>query len=216
MHHNRQTSAASLSSAAVAPATAGQRRASTRKPLTSFSTLTISNRNWKLLEIPATPTKHSPDAFSNRNENTQTWGRHSCLRNAAHISMNCARTAPTQRVAQAGVGLCAVVSRAFEKRPSSRGPFTGRRISLRFPSLNPHSSSVTSTHPEVGEAARLGRSTTLSNRHWKRLEIPVTHTKQSPAPILIDTENALFHLESSAPELHTPGPNRPATPPPLC
>ncbi len=39
---------------------------------------------------------------------TQEWGRHSCLRNAAHPSLNCARTTVTRRVAQAGVGLCAV------------------------------------------------------------------------------------------------------------
>src|SRR5580704_1858476 len=187
--------------------------ASTRLPAEN----TISNRHSMRLEIAVTHTKQTPDPFLIDTENApfrttpRTWGSQFWLRNEAHPSLQCVSSPSPRTVAQAGVGLCAFGSRAFEKRPSSRGPFTGRRISLRFPSLNPHSSSVTSTDPEVGEAARLGRSTTLSNRHWKRLEIPVTHTKQSPAPILIDTENALFHLESSAPELHTPGPNRPAT-----
>jgi hypothetical protein len=31
----------------------------------------------------------------------------------------------------------------------------------------------------------------ISNRHWKRLEIAVTHRKQSTDPFLIDNENAL-------------------------
>jgi hypothetical protein len=42
-------------------------------------------------------------------------------------------------------------------------------------------------------------TTPISNRHWMRLEIAVTHTKQTPDPFLIDTENALFSVVRAAP-----------------
>ncbi len=85
------------------------------------------------------------------------------------FSMNGARGAATHRVAQAGVGLCAFVSRAFEKRPSSRGPFTGRRISLLFHPARPHPrnpfSNRSARRLEMPESYTKQRTDTLSNRH---------------------------------------------------
>jgi hypothetical protein len=108
------------------------------------------------------------------------WGRHSCLRNHNPRTMNCAPTHATQIVAQAGVGLCAsavdvAFACAFDSPPltSSRGPFTGRRISLRFDSRsNPN---VTAT-PVVSHS-------TISNRSARRLEMPETYTKQRTDPL---------------------------------
>src|SRR5580704_2031008 len=74
--------------------------------------LIISNRSDPRLELPETYTKQRTDTLSNRHKFThRAWGRHSCLRNAAHPSMPCASSALPRRVAQAGVGLCAFVSR---------------------------------------------------------------------------------------------------------
>ncbi len=103
----------------------------------------------------------------------KSWGRHPCLLNAAHPSMNCARTTSTQKVAQAGVGLCAVVPRAFEKRPSSRGPFTGRRISVRSGFEAPR---IVTAHPVATHLI-------ISNRSARRLELPETYTKQRTGPL---------------------------------
>jgi hypothetical protein len=55
----------------------------------------ISNRNWNLLEIVVTPTKHAPASSSNRNKNTLlrvTWGSHSCLHYHNSFPPICART----------------------------------------------------------------------------------------------------------------------------
>jgi hypothetical protein len=114
------------------------------------------------------PSAHAPS----ERDRAHAWGSRFRLLNAAHTPLNCARTSPTRRVAQAGVGLCAFVSGAFEKRPSSRGPFTGRRISLRFPSA----SSPTITIEPV--ATQL----IISNRSARRLELPETYTKQTTPP----------------------------------
>ncbi len=156
----------------------------TRAPAASPSTtpshlrIKLSNRQWKGLEIAVTHTKQTPDPFLIDNENApfratpRTWGRHSCLRNEAHTPLNCARTTSPRRVAQAGVGLCAFVSRAFATRPSSRGPFTGRRISLRVrfePTLLP------AAHPVATQLI-------ISNRSARRLEMPESYTKQRTAP----------------------------------
>jgi catechol 2,3-dioxygenase-like lactoylglutathione lyase family enzyme len=168
----------------------------------------ISNRNWKLLEIVVTPTKHSPTHISNRNENTRAWSRSSCLRNDAHTSMNWASATSTPRVAQAGVGLCpsavAVASASvFPPSTSSRGPFTGRRLSLRIcPPQFGHAPDVQArpvAPVAAGQRSALTRQLLTwrrqpapSNRHWKGLEIAATPTKQSSKTFLIDNENALF------------------------
>jgi hypothetical protein len=225
MHHNRQTSAASLSSAAVAPATAGQRRASTRKPLTSFSTLTISNRNWKLLEIPATPTKHSPDPISNRNKNSGIaceFGKpqirtEECQRHSERAGAGCSPTPP--KISPTPETLPGpLIRRLTPVDAGSRLSRSGRLRSARHRAVNsagfrltptqpaPTGSSVVKLGPSSARtlilffsrrrtACAAGYSTTyptvISNRHWKRLEIAVTHTKQSTDPFLIDNENAL-------------------------
>jgi hypothetical protein len=150
-------------------------------PAPPISSPRISNRHWKGLEIAVNSTKHSPDLISNRQKNKYSWGRYSCLRNAAHTSMICARTSAPRRVAQAGVGRCAVVSRAFDKHPSSslpsckakRDPFTGRRLSLRLLSVSPRPL----TSPPV--ATQL----IISNRSARRLELPETYTKQRTDPL---------------------------------
>jgi hypothetical protein len=159
----------------------------------------ISNRNFSQLETRATHRKHSPDAKSNRNFRStnshpwERWGRHSCLRNAAefgrsrihaeecqrhdevpHTPLNCARTLSTQRVTQAGVGLCAVaVASAPPPLTSSRGPFTGRRISLR----------VAAVTPRTLTAAPVVSHLIISNRSTRRLELPETYTKQRTDPL---------------------------------
>ncbi len=101
------------------------------------------------------------------------WGSQFWLRNEAHTRMSCASPTSTHRVAQAGVGLCAFVSRAFEKRPSSRGPFTGRRISLRVLVV---SSRTLTTAPVVSQLI-------VSNRSARRLELPESYRKQTTAPL---------------------------------
>ncbi len=131
---------------APTPASADQRRNLPPHP-------PISNRHWMRLEIAATSTKHSLDLISNRHKNTVSWGRHSCEFAAnpqihteecqwhdevPHPFLNGVGTTSTRRVAQAGVGLCVVASPLLT---SSRGPFTGRRISL--PPSSPASTRTT-------------------------------------------------------------------------
>ena len=55
------------------------------------------------------------------------------------------------------------------------------------------------TRARTAASTRLPAENTFSNRHWMRLEIAVTHTKQTPDPFLIDTENALFSVVRAAP-----------------
>ncbi len=142
----------------------------------SVSKTTISNRNFSRLEFPATHRKHSPDPKSNRNFRSTippgAWGRHFCPRNAAHTPMPSARTASSRSVIQAGVGLCAVAF-AFPPLTSSRGPFTGRRISLRFESQPRR---TLAAEPAVSQLI-------ISNRSARRLEMPETYRKQTTAPL---------------------------------
>ncbi len=63
---------------------------------TSTPVTAISNRNWKLLGISVTHTKHSPGPVSNRNKNTFAWGSQFWLRNAARTRLNCACTSDTR------------------------------------------------------------------------------------------------------------------------
>ncbi len=121
----------------------------------------ISNRNFSQLETRVTHRKHSPDPKSNRNFRStishtwETWGSLFWLRNVAefgrsrihaeecqrhdevpHTPLNCARTASTQRVTQAEVGLCAfapppLTSSSLPSSEAKGGPFTG------LPSLFP-------------------------------------------------------------------------------
>jgi hypothetical protein len=138
--------------------------ASTRLPAEN----TISNRHSMRLEIAVTHTKQTPDPFLIDTENApfrttpRTWGSQFWLRNEAHPSLQCVSSPSPRTVAQAGVGLCAFGSRAFEKRPSSRGPFTGRRISLRFLSAP---SFTLATEPVATQLI-------ISNRSARRLEMP--------------------------------------------
>src|SRR5580698_6829106 len=134
-------------------------------PAHTHSSARISNRNWKLLEIAVTPTKHSPDPVSNRNKNTHAWGRHSCLRNATRTQMNCARTISILDCGGAATALPPAATRA--------------RKSLVHLVRSPRSA--------------------ISNRQRKGLEIAVTHTKQSPAPFLIDNENHPSRLQKEPP-----------------
>jgi hypothetical protein len=139
----------------------------------------ISNRQWKGLEIAVTHTNKTPNPFLIDNENApsrvtpRTWSRHSCLRDAPYPIPLCARTTPARRVAQAGVRLCAVVSRAFEIRPSSTVPFMGRGISLR----------VFSVLPRTLTAAPVATQLIISNRSARRLEMPESYTKQRTDPL---------------------------------
>src|SRR5580698_1883995 len=170
-------------------------------PASPTSPPQISNRHWMRLEIAVTHTKHSPDPISNRHKNTvvptvrtgapararsaldcgcsatalpipapppsahapsgrdraHAWGRHSCVRNVADPSTNCARTA------LASLG----------STPSSRGPFTGRRISLRFLSASPRTLLANPVSPH----------SPLSNRSDPRLEMPESYRKQTTAPL---------------------------------
>jgi hypothetical protein len=127
------------------------------------------------------------------------WGRHSCLRNHNPRTMNCAPTHATQIVAQAGVGLCAsavdvAFACAFDSPPltSSRGPFTGRRISLRCDSRsNPN---VTAT-PVVSHS-------TISNRSARRLEMPETYTKQRTDPL--SNRHKFTHCETTSTPTSSP------------
>src|SRR5580698_9433351 len=140
------------------------------------------------------------------------WGSQFWLRNAAHSSINCASTTSTLRVAQAGVGLCASLQWAFEKRPLFRGPFTVRRISLRFLSCRTaHATACAAgylTHPPhgftnhppsapitAGQSSaltrqlltlshdRAGTHSIISNRSDPRLEMPESYTKQRTEPL---------------------------------
>ena len=123
------------------------------------------------------------------------WGSQFWLRNEAHSSMNCARTTSTRKVAQAGVGLCAVAF-AFPPLTSSRGPFTGRRISLRFSSEAPRNRpSPLSAPVAAGQRSALTRQLLtlsespvatqliISNRSARRLEMPESYTKQRTGPL---------------------------------
>ncbi len=121
----------------------------------------ISNRQWKGLEIAATHTKQTPDPFLIDNENAlllAAWGRHSC---------EFAKNSQIRRVAQAGVGPCGFTS-ALPPLTSSRGPFTGRSISLRF----------LSGSPRVHRPSPVAIQLIISNRSASRLEMPETYTKQ--------------------------------------
>ena len=149
--------------------------ASTRLPAEN----TISNRHSMRLEIAVTHTKQTPDPFLIDTENApfrttpRTWGSQFWLRNEAHPSLQCVSSPSPRTVAQAGVGLCAVasasssasaVASAFDFPPltSSRGPFTGRRISLRFLSAP---SFTLATEPVATQLI-------ISNRSARRLELP--------------------------------------------
>jgi hypothetical protein len=163
-------------------------------PLSAPKT-TISNRNFCKFETRVTHRKRSPDPISNRNfhstNSAPRWGRHSCLRNAAHPSMNCARTTSTRRVAQAGVGLCAVASPPLT---SSRGPFTGQRISLRLYSLW----DCTTAHTTACATGYLTNLPPISNRSAPRLEMPESYRKQTTDPL---SNRHKFTHQSS---LHSP------------
>ncbi len=161
---------------------------------------TISNRNFSRLEFTVTHRKHSPTPKSNRNFRSTNphgaWGSQFWLRNHNPSTVSCARSTPTQRVTQAGVGLCAVPpALAFPPLTSSRGPFTGRRISLR-------SCSLLANHPmpplppvAAGQRSAPTRQPLplcrepvaihpiISNRSTRRLELPETYTKQRTDPL---------------------------------
>ncbi len=134
---------------------------------------TISNRNFSRLETRVSRRKHSPALSSNRNFRStisrmrEAWGSQFWLRNVAHTSLSCARTTTTLRVAQAGVGLCAFAV-GFPSLTSSRGPFTGRRIPLRF-----HAPTTTAC-----TAGHLTHPSLISNRSACRLEMPESYSKQ--------------------------------------
>jgi hypothetical protein len=128
--------------------------------------------------------------------NRDAWGRHSRLRNAAHSSINCVITASTRRVAQAGVGLCAcAVASAPSPLTSSRGPFTGRRMPLRFSSLLTNHRTLPSAPVTAGQRSGSTRQlltlcsapvvahSTISNRSTPRLELPESCRKQTTAPL---------------------------------
>jgi hypothetical protein len=191
----------------------------TRAPAASPSTtpshlrIKLSNRHWMRLEIPVTHTKQTPDPFLIDNGNApfrathRPWGSQFWLGNEARLSLQCVSSASTQRVAQAGVGLCAVasasssasaVASAFDFPPlmSSRGPFTGRRISLRFSSEAPRNRpSPLSAPVTAGQRSALTRQLLtlsespvatqliISNRSARRLEMPESYTKQRTGPL---------------------------------
>jgi hypothetical protein len=135
------------------------------------------------------PSAHAPG----ERDRAHAWGSRFRLLNAAHTPLNCARTSPTRRVAQAGVGLCAVASAfAFPPLTSSRGPFTGRRISLRLLSVSPRPL----TSPPV--ATQL----IISNRSARRLEMPETYTKQRTDPL--SNRHKFTHCETTSTPTSSP------------
>ncbi len=135
----------------------------------------------RALPIPAPPpSAHAPSG----RDRAHAWGRHSCVRNAAEFgyrrihteecqwhdevpypSTNCARTA-----------LASLGSTPSSSLPSSEakgGPFTGRRISLRFLSASPRTLFANPVSPH----------STISNRSDPRLEMPESYRKQTTAPL---------------------------------
>jgi hypothetical protein len=118
-----------------------------------------------------------------------------------HPFLNGAGTTSSRRVAQSGDGLCALVSRAFERPssssslPSSRakgGPFTGRRISLRrrFESI-----------PNLA-AKPVGTQLIISNRIARRLELPESYRKQTTAPL--SNRHKFTHTEETSASPRSP------------
>src|SRR5580698_2871076 len=176
----------------------------------------ISNRHWMRLEIAVTPSKQTPDSFLIDTENAlfraarRNWGSQFSLRTEARPSLKRARTTPSRSVAQAAVGLCAFAvavaiasASALPPLTSSRlplsepkgGPFTGRRISLRFCSRLVHHPTTHSAPVTAGQRSALTRQPlpaclapvatqlTISNRSARRLEMPESYTKQRTDPL---------------------------------
>jgi hypothetical protein len=177
----------------------------------------ISNRYWKLLEIPVTPTKHLPGPVSNRNKNRGIACRAGCSPTTSKIRPTPETPAgpPIQRRLPVEAG--SRLSRSGRLAFAHYRPFNRAGLRLTHAQSAPTGSPLQtrgprSVHALIRFVARkrtacaAGYSTPLrhasphiSNRHWKRLEISVTHTKQTPDPFLIDTENALFSRRFHAP-----------------
>jgi hypothetical protein len=166
-----------LTASAVPYLQAAQRSASTGQPLTFSSSIpAISNRNFSRLEIPATHRKHSSAAKSNRNFRStifaHEWGSKSWLRNAAPTTCNCACT----------------------KVPSSATPPCPPPFSSPSVKCALFASAVAGSTP-LFLPSRSSQSR-ISNRHWMRLEIAVTHRKHSPDLISNRHKNTLHFFAS--------------------
>jgi hypothetical protein len=133
----------------------------------------FSNRNFPRLEIPATPTKHSPDPKSNRNFRSTNF--HSFLGSTGDPALPASSHAPTAH------GL------------SERGlaHAWGSQSWLRNHNPSTGTCAGTAAAQTRSVALRLGRALDpISNRQWKGLESAVTRTKQTTGAVLIDNESA--------------------------
>ena len=147
-------------------------------PAHTHSSARISNRNWKLLEIAVTPTKHSPDPVSNRNKNTILTNVCAGAPARARSALDCGRSATAE----------------FAEHPrvhTERAPCALKRaLPKSAPPRTDHAPSAHRFAPvfvTAGQRSALTRQpltfvsvSSISNRQWKGLEIPVTHTKQTP------------------------------------